>query len=115
MDSLKFDLMMMLHEKSGDDKQCDIDNSSSLDESLSTTNVNLVVALKWKSGDRQPAGLILWGPRMSVQDFTAIQLIMIVIFQSAPKWWNDRQTVSVIPKATPAAWLQSKVSRQAIQ
>lgn len=34
MDSLKFDLMMMLHEKSGDDNQSDIDNSSSLDESL---------------------------------------------------------------------------------
>ena len=35
---------------------------------------------------------ILWGPRMSVQNFMAYNIIVVEIFQSGPKWWTNWPT-----------------------
>lgn len=48
---------------------------------------------RWKvKGPPKPLGLILWGPRMSVQHLLTIHPLVVELFQPGSKWWPYRMT-----------------------
>lgn len=55
---------------------------------VQATNVNLLAGREDKSGDHKSK--LNWGPRIFIQNSTAIHPIGVELVQSGPKWWTDR-------------------------
>ena len=58
------------------------------------TQKKLMEELEEKSGPNS-AGFILWPPCISLQIFTAIEQLVVEIFQFGPKLWTDRPAASM--------------------
>lgn len=79
-------------------------------ESMILYKMSEILACRWCDmkcqGITELLGFIVWEPLISVQNFMAIYPIIIRIFESGPKWWNEQQSDIAISQACQLAWLK---------